>query len=148
MRRASFAPDWRGIRAFAAPRRSAPRPVELDAYQALARRTLNPALDAKARLLDAAAGLSEEAGELLGAVRKHLFQERPLDRDAITRELGDALWCLSAVATSLGISLGDVAHGNLDKLRRRFPEGFTADAALRRADEGPAGGDPAGFDSA
>ncbi|MFP5355927.1 MAG: nucleoside triphosphate pyrophosphohydrolase family protein [Gemmatimonadota bacterium] len=147
MRRAKSAPDRRRNRAFVAPLRSAPRPVEIDVYQALARRTLNPALDADARLLDAAAGLSEEAGELLGAVRKHLFQQRPLDRDAVTRELGDALWCLSAVATSLGISLGDVAHGNLDKLRRRFPEGFTTDAALRRADEGPAGGVPAEGDS-
>ncbi len=119
---------------------AAPRPVEFDAYQALARRTLNPGLDANARLLDAAAGLSEEAGEVLGTVRKHLFQQRALDREAITRELGDALWCLSAVAASLGISLGDVAHNNLEKLRRRYPEGFTADAALRRADEEPAGG--------
>ncbi len=118
---------------------AAPRPVEFDAYQALARRTLNPGLDANARLLDAAAGLSEEAGEVLGTVRKHLFQQRALDREAITRELGDALWCLSAVAASLGISLGDVAHNNLEKLRRRYPEGFTADAALRRADEEPAG---------
>lgn len=123
--------------------------MDIDAYQALARRTVNPALDANARLLDAAAGLSEEAGELLGAVRKHLFQQRPLDRQAVTSELGDTLWCLSTVATSLGISLGDVAHENLEKLRRRYPEGFTPDAALQRADEGPAGasqadGAPAG----
>lgn len=118
--------------------------MDFDAYQALARRTLNPGLDANARLLDAAAGLAEEAGEVLGTVRKHLFQHRPLDREAITRELGDALWCLSAVAASLDISLGDVAHGNLDKLRRRYPEGFSADAAIRRADEGPPGSDPAG----
>lgn len=113
--------------------------MDFDAYQALARRTLNPGLDANARLLDAAAGLAEEAGEVLGTVRKHLFQHRPLDREAITRELGDALWCLSAVAASLDISLGDVAHDNLEKLRRRYPEGFSADAAIRRADEGPAG---------
>ncbi|GMV08913.1 MAG TPA: nucleoside triphosphate pyrophosphohydrolase family protein [Gemmatimonadaceae bacterium] len=114
--------------------------MELDAYQALARRTLNPALDGQARLLDAAAGLAEEAGEVLGTVRKHLFQQRPLDREALTRELGDALWCLSAVATALDLSLGDVAHGNLEKLERRYPSGFTAEAALRRGDEPPAGG--------
>lgn len=110
--------------------------MELDSYQALARRTLNPALDGDERLLDAAAGLAEEAGEVLGRVRKHLFQRRPLDRDGILGELGDALWCLSAVATALDLSLGDVAHANLDKLRRRHPDGFTPDSARARADEG------------
>lgn len=113
--------------------------VDLDRYQSLAARTRNPALDPRDQLLDAAAGLSEEAGEVLGTVRKHLFQQRPLDREAITRELGDALWCLSAVAGSLGLSLGDVAHTNLEKLRQRFPDGFTAHDALARRDEGSDG---------
>ena len=110
-------------------------PVDLDTYQSLAGRTINPSLGDDARLLDAAAGLAEEAGEILGAVRKHQFQQRPLDRDAITRELGDALWCLGAVATSLGLAVGDVAHTNLEKLRRRYPDGFSPDAAPARSDE-------------
>jgi len=99
--------------------------VKLDEYQQLASRTFNPALDPNQRLLDASAGLAEEAGEVLGLVRKHLFQQRPLDPAAITAELGDALWCLAAVATTLGVSLGDVAHQNVEKLRRRHPNGFT-----------------------
>ena len=110
--------------------------MDLDTYQALATRTMNPSLDEKGRLLDAAAGLAEEAGEVLGTIRKHLFQERPLDRREISRELGDALWCLSAVATALDLSLGEVAHQNVEKLRHRFPHGFTPDAATLRADEG------------
>lgn len=123
-------------RHFAAPPTSRLPPfVDLDRYQSLAARTRNPALDPREQLLDAAAGLAEEAGEVLGSVRKHLFQERPLDRDAISRELGDVLWCLSTVAGSLGLSLGDVAHTNLDKLRQRYPEGFTTDDALARRDE-------------
>ena len=109
--------------------------MDLDTYQSLAAQTRNSALDEQALLLDAAAGLAEEAGEVLGAIRKHLFQGRELDREAVTRELGDALWCLSAVATSLGVSLGDVAHTNVDKLRRRYPQGFTPAAAAARRDE-------------
>jgi len=111
--------------------------VDLDTYQAHAARTVNPALDTHDRLLDAAAGLAEEAGEILGTIRKHRFQQRPLDREDITRELGDALWCLGVVAASLEISLSEVAHANVDKLRRRYPDGFTPHAAARRADEDP-----------
>lgn len=113
--------------------------MDLDTYQSLAARTRNPALDPGQQLLDAAAGLAEEAGEVLGAVRKHLFQERALDREAVIGELGDALWCLAAIAGALDASLGDVAHGNLDKLRRRYPDGFSADAARERRDQAPGG---------
>ncbi len=109
--------------------------MDFDRYQSLAGRTRNTALDEREHLLDAAAGLAEEAGEVLGTVRKHLFQDRPLDRQVVTRELGDALWCLSAVASALGISLGDVAHTNVEKLRLRYPDGFTVADATARRDE-------------
>jgi len=93
----------------------------LDGYQAEARRTINRGLTVDQRLLDASAGLAEEAGEVLSHVRKHLFQGRPLDREAVTLELGDALWCLAIAADTLGISLQDVARRNVDKLRARHP---------------------------
>jgi NTP pyrophosphatase (non-canonical NTP hydrolase) len=118
--------------------------VDLDAFQAAAARTLNPTLSPRERLLDAAAGLAEEAGEVLGRLRKHLFQAHPLDREAVVGELGDVLWCLAAVATTLDVSLGAVGQANIEKLRRRYPHGFTPDASQARGDEAtprtPAGG--------
>jgi NTP pyrophosphatase (non-canonical NTP hydrolase) len=86
-----------------------------------ARRTINRTLTEDQRLLDATAGLAEEAGEVLSHVRKHLFQGRSLDREAVTLELGDALWCLAIAADTLGVSLTDVARRNVEKLRSRHP---------------------------
>jgi NTP pyrophosphatase (non-canonical NTP hydrolase) len=100
----------------------------LDAYQRSATRTVNPALDDSQRLLDAAAGLAEEAGEVLGHVRKHVMQQRPLDRDAVVKELGDVLWCVAIVSASLGVSLSEVANVNEEKLRARHPGGFGSSA--------------------
>jgi len=74
--------------------------AQLDAYQRSATRTINAALSDDQRLLDAAAGLAEEAGEVLGHVRKHVMQGRTLDRDAVVKELGDALWCIAIAAHS------------------------------------------------
>jgi len=99
--------------------------LDLDDYQRAAARTVNPALSDKQRLLDAAAGLAEEAGEVLGLVRKHVMQQRALDRATVVEELGDALWCLAMVADTLGVSLSDVARANEAKLRERHPDGFT-----------------------
>lgn len=104
-----------------------PSAVEFDLYQRSALRTANPALTPPQRLLDAAAGLAEEAGEVLGHVRKHVMQGRPLDTHALARELGDALWCLAIVAQSAGLPLSEVAEANEAKLRDRHPDGFPAD---------------------
>jgi NTP pyrophosphatase (non-canonical NTP hydrolase) len=101
---------------------------DLDAYQTAAARTINPALDDQQRLLDAAAGLAEEAGEALAHVRKHVMQGRALDRDALARELGDALWCLAIAARSIEMPLSEVASRNLAKLRERHPDGFDTHA--------------------
>ena len=109
-------------------------------YQANAARTANRALTPDDRLLDAAAGLAEEAGEVLAAVRKHRFQSRELDREHVVAELGDALWCLAMVATSLGVTLDDVADRNIAKLRTRYPEGFSTGASGQRHDQ--SGGSP------
>jgi NTP pyrophosphatase (non-canonical NTP hydrolase) len=99
---------------------------DLDDYQEAAARTINRSLDDDRRLLDAAAGLAEEAGEVLAHVRKHAMQGRPLDRAALTAELGDALWCLAIVARCVDVPLSEVARRNVEKLRQRHPEGFEA----------------------
>jgi NTP pyrophosphatase (non-canonical NTP hydrolase) len=99
--------------------------MTLDEYQSAASRTTNPKLSDRERMLDAAAGLSEEAGEILGIVRKHVFQAHPLARDRLQTELGDALWCLTIAAQSAGLTLEQVAATNVAKLRARYPEGYS-----------------------
>lgn len=64
--------------------------MTLDDYQHAATRTINWELQERDRLLDAAAGLAEEGGEVLALVRKHAFQGRALDLAALEQELGDA----------------------------------------------------------
>ena len=98
--------------------------LTLDAYQEAAARTINAALAKDDRLLDAACGLAEEAGEVLAHVRKHAMQGRTLDRNAVVAELGDALWCLATVAGTLGVTLEAVAKTNLAKLHARHPQGL------------------------
>jgi NTP pyrophosphatase (non-canonical NTP hydrolase) len=103
-------------------------------YQQAAARTMNNGLPATERLVDAAAGLAEEAGEVLGLVRKHAYMGHGLDRELIARELGDALWCLGAVATCVGVTLDEVAAKNLEKLRSRYPGGYSDEASRSRAE--------------
>lgn len=98
--------------------------MTFDDYQRAARRTVNPALGPDERLLDAAAGLAEEAGEVLGLVRKRIFQRRETPRERLVEELGDVLWCLATTAESLGTTLEEVAAANEAKLGKRHPGGY------------------------
>jgi NTP pyrophosphatase (non-canonical NTP hydrolase) len=95
--------------------------VSFDEYQKAAVRTMNTRLSDDERLLDAAAGIAEEAGEVLAHVRKHLYQRKELDRKRLAEELGDVLWCVAAVATIQGFSLEELATGNITKLQARHP---------------------------
>jgi NTP pyrophosphatase (non-canonical NTP hydrolase) len=108
--------------------------MTLDEYQRAAIRTMNPALSDSERLVDAAAGLAEEAGEVLGLVRKHAYMGHPLDHERMTKELSDALWCVAAVATAIGVTLDGVAAKNLEKLGRRYPAGYSDEASRARVD--------------
>jgi len=104
--------------------------MTLDEYERQAARTVNARLNERERMLDAAAGLAEEAGEILGNVRKHVYQSHELDVNAMRKELGDALWCLTMTARAAGLSLDDVAAANIAKLHARYPDGYS-DAASR-----------------
>lgn len=106
--------------------------MDLTEYQRAASRTVNGSLESRERLADAAAGLAEEAGEVLGLVRKHLYMRHELDRQRLTQELGDVLWCLSAVAGAVGVTLDEVAESNLAKLRARYPDGYSDEASRKR----------------
>lgn len=99
--------------------------MTFDEYQQAALRTVNPTLDARDRLLDASAGLAEEAGEVLGLIRKRTFQERDITDTQLIEELGDVLWCLAVTADSLGITLSSVAEHNQTKLTARHPDGWS-----------------------
>ena len=102
--------------------------MNLDEFQQAALRTINPSLAEEDRLVDASVGLVEEAAELLGLVRKRVFQRRDIDQARLTEELGDVLWCLAVTAHTLGIPLSRVAQANQDKLRTRHPDGFKPEA--------------------
>ena len=107
--------------------------MTLDDYQQLAARTITPGRTAEQALANWALGLTGEAGELAEHVKKHLFHAAPLDRAAAVKELGDVLWYVAAMATQLGVSLDEVGETNVEKLRRRYPEGFDTTRSNNRA---------------
>lgn len=104
-------------------------PDGLDGFQQEALRTLAPKHD----LEYCALGLSGEAGEVADLVKKHVYHEHPWNDDRILEELGDALWYVATAAHRAGYLLSAVAYYNTRKLRRRYPDGFSAERSLHRS---------------
>jgi NTP pyrophosphatase (non-canonical NTP hydrolase) len=82
-------------------------------------------------------GLAGEAGEFADMMKKHVGHGHPLNRDKAKKELGDVLWYLATLADGLGLRLSDVADSNIEKLRARYPDGFSSERSINRADEKP-----------
>ena len=84
------------------------------------------------RLLNGLMGLNGEAGECIDILKKHLFQGHELDKEHLAKELGDVAWYLAVSADALGYPLELIFHMNVEKLRERYPDGFTAELSQHR----------------
>ena len=109
--------------------------MTLNEYQQLALVTLNPALNKKDVLINGVMGLCGESGEAIDIVKRHLAQGHELDRDHLIKELGDVAWYLAETAFALDVSLEEVCQRNIDKLKARYPEGFSAERSIHRTAE-------------
>jgi len=86
------------------------------------------------QLLVGALGLGGETGEVLELVKKHFYHGKDLDREKMLLELGDVLWYIMFSADAIGFTLEDVALANSKKLRARYPNGFSVEAARAKPD--------------
>ena len=109
--------------------------MDASEYQKRAMTTLNPALEKKDVLINSVMGLCGESGEAIDIVKKWLAQGHALDKEHLAKELGDIAWYLAEAATALDLSLGDILQANLDKLEKRYPDGFDTRRSLSRAAE-------------
>lgn len=109
--------------------------MNVNDYQKLAMSTLNPALSERDVLMDSALGLCSESGEVADLLKKHLMQGHPFDRIKFARELGDVAWYIAEAATAMGMDLEEILRMNIEKLKRRYPEGFDVEKSIHRAKE-------------
>ena len=111
--------------------------MQLNEYQELALRTAAPregegSVNAEHDLLHAGMGFASEGGEFLDVLKKKHAYDKPMDMVNLREEIGDIMWYCAIAARGLGTTLEDIATINIQKLAKRYPERFTAEAALNR----------------
>lgn len=107
--------------------------MKLNEYQRLAQRTMNRTLSHEETSRHALHGMCAEVGEIHGLYQK-FYQGHEMDAEHVKKEVGDLLWMIAEFCTVNGWKMGDIARMNIDKLKARYPEGFTAEKSLHRAE--------------
>jgi len=109
--------------------------MTVNEYQKLAMTTLNPELSKRDVLLNSVMGLCGESGEAIDLVKKHMMQGHDFDKQKFAKELGDIAWYLAEAATAIDMDLEGVLQMNIDKLKKRFPEGFDPTKSIHRTND-------------
>lgn len=108
--------------------------MTINEYQNEAMRTASGMNEQYPRILNGLMGLNGEAGEAIDILKKHLFHGHELDKEHLAKELGDVAWYLAVSANAIGYDLETILQMNVDKLRKRYPTGFSAENSLHRAE--------------
>lgn len=88
--------------------------------------------DKMSRLFHAILGMCTEAGELLEAFDAMIYRNEVLDVDNLFEEMGDSMWYFAIGCNSMGFDPNELLGRNIAKLKARYPDKFTEDAALNR----------------
>jgi NTP pyrophosphatase (non-canonical NTP hydrolase) len=124
--------DYRVYSNLSTQRIDAMSEIKMNEYQALAAVTSGAGKDGERRQIVAALGLAGEAGEFANKIKKMVAHGHAITDDELSEELGDVLWYLAEAATACGLTLNEIAQMNVDKLRARYPEGFSEEASINR----------------
>lgn len=87
------------------------------------------------RLLHAAVGMSGETGEIVDGLKKSMMYGKELNKINLLEECGDLLWYIAVMLHELDSSFEEVMVYNDNKLKVRYPNGFTEEDAIQRADK-------------
>lgn len=103
-------------------------------YQELAMRTNRAEATQEQNLINGCFGLAGETGEVCDIVKKYMFQGHNLETQKIVDELSDVLWYIALTAQSIGCSLNNIMEHNINKLKKRYPDGFEEERSINRAE--------------
>lgn len=80
-------------------------------------------------------GIAGEAGEVADMIKKVVGHRHPMDLEKFKLELGDVLWYVADLCTLAGFTMEEVMEANIEKLLKRYPNGWNSEDSLARRDE-------------
>lgn len=104
--------------------------MDLKEYQELCKRTAKKFENEKTEILTWGLGIAGEAGDVASCIKKTFAHDNDA-REGIKENLGDAFWYSAMICNFFGWNMNDVLKANIEKLKKRYPNGFTVEDAKR-----------------
>lgn len=111
--------------------------MNFNEYQELSKRTMPDGVNKSKDLSNYAMGLAGESGEVIDLLKKVIYHGHPLTievQQKLHEEIGDVMHYVAGLCTLLQFDLEDVCIENIEKLKRRYPEGFSSEASVNRVE--------------
>lgn len=108
--------------------------MKLNEYQELSKRTI-PNGVLKDVISNYAMGLAGEGGEVIDLLKKVIHHGHPMTietKDKLSKEIGDTMHYVAGLCTLLEFNLEDVCKENIEKLKKRYPTGFSQFDSINR----------------
>lgn len=80
----------------------------------------------------AALGLTGQSGQFADAWKKIYYHKHDININQLSLQLGDILWYIVVAAKALNLTLEDIAKLNIDKLSKRYPNGWDSKKSINR----------------
>jgi len=98
--------------------------MNLKEYQEACKRTNKIFDPPEMEILTWGLGIAGEAGDVAGCIKKTIIHKND-QIPGIKENLGDTLWYIAMICNYYGWNLEDIMQENIDKLKKRYPKGFT-----------------------
>ena len=99
-------------------------------YQDLCRRSAKRFDTPEKEILTWGLGITGEAGDVASCIKKTFSHDND-QRAGIRENIGDAMRYAAMICNFFDWDMQDVLDENIEKLRKRFPQGFTTQDAKR-----------------
>ena len=98
--------------------------MNLREYQEACKKTAKKFESDEKEILTWGLGISGEAGDVASCIKKTFAHDND-QKQGLRENIGDTLWYAAMICNFFGWDMEEVLRENIEKLKKRFPEGFT-----------------------
>ena len=104
--------------------------MNLKEYQDLCKQTAKKFETQEKEAMTWGLGIAGEAGDVASCIKKTFAHDNDV-KEGIKENLGDTLWYAAMICNFFNWDFDEVLNDNIEKLKKRFPNGFTIKDAKR-----------------
>jgi NTP pyrophosphatase (non-canonical NTP hydrolase) len=105
--------------------------MDLNEYQKLAKVTAKKDFGSETEeIMCWGCGITGEAGDVASCIKKTFAHNKDV-KEGIKENIGDMFWYAAMICNFFNWSMEEVLEANLEKLKKRFPEGFNYESVNR-----------------